>query len=100
MCTKFAHFYRFAGLIVLSVDAINLSGDERLKTLNIAAAPVAIELYFFLQAWFQAAPQAVFQAHLLFRQSSMHRSYQSRKIEKIIFVYKHHTYYFFFIFKK
>ncbi|KAG5324831.1 XKR7 protein, partial [Pseudoatta argentina] len=73
--------YRFAGLIVLSVDAINLSGDERLKTLNIAAVPAAIELYFFLQAWFQAAPQAVFQAHLLFRESSVPRSYQSMTVQ-------------------
>jgi len=63
------------------VDAINLSGDERLKTLNIAAVPAAIELYFFLQAWFQAAPQAVFQAHLLFRESSVPRSYQSSIVE-------------------
>ncbi|XP_012524983.1 uncharacterized protein LOC105830291 [Monomorium pharaonis] len=69
--------YRYAGLIVLSVDALNLSGKERIETLNVAAAPAAIELYFFLQAWFQAAPQAVFQAHLLFRQSSVSRSSQS-----------------------
>lgn len=69
--------YRYAGLIVLSVDAISLSGDARIKTLNIAAAPAAIELYFFLQAWFQAAPQAVFQTHLLFRQSSARHSHQS-----------------------
>jgi hypothetical protein len=61
------------------VDAISLSGDARVKTLNIAAAPAAIELYFFLQAWFQAAPQAVFQTHLLFRQTSGYRSYQSSK---------------------
>ncbi|KAL6260289.1 hypothetical protein P5V15_007821 [Pogonomyrmex californicus] len=73
--------YRYAGLIVLSVDAINLTGDERVTTLNIAAAPAAIELYFFLQAWFQAAPQAVFQAHLLFRESSVLRSHQSVKIQ-------------------
>lgn len=62
---------------MLSIDAINLSGDERVKTLNIAAAPAAIELYFFLQAWFQAAPQAIFQTHLLFRQRTAIRSYQS-----------------------
>jgi len=59
------------------VDAINLSGDARIKTLNIAAAPAAIELYFFLQAWFQAAPQAVFQMHLLFRERSTPRDYRS-----------------------
>lgn len=59
------------------MDAINLFGDARVKTLNVAAAPAAIELYFFLQAWFQAAPQAIFQTHLLFRQSSAPRSYQS-----------------------
>ncbi|KYN05138.1 hypothetical protein ALC62_03938 [Cyphomyrmex costatus] len=78
--------YRFAGLIVLSVDAINLSGDERLKTLNVAAAPAAIELYFFLQAWFQAAPQAVFQTHLLFRQSSVPRSYQSMSVQVLCII--------------
>lgn len=83
---KWIHLYRYAGLIVLSVDAINLSGDERVKTLNVAAAPAAIELYFFLQAWFQAAPQAVFQTHLLFRQTSVPRSYQSSNI--IFFFYK------------
>lgn len=62
---------------MFSVDAINLSGDARIKTLNIAAAPAAIELYFFLQAWFQAAPQAVFQTHLLFRERSVPRDYRS-----------------------
>lgn len=69
--------YRYAGLIVLSVDAIILSGKERTKTLSIAAAPAAIELYFFLQAWFQAAPQAIFQTHLLFREAPLQRSHQS-----------------------
>ncbi|XP_077275048.1 uncharacterized protein LOC143904327 isoform X2 [Temnothorax americanus] len=78
--------YRYAGLIVLSVDAINLSGNERVKTLNVAAAPAAIELYFFLQAWFQAAPQAVFQAHLLFRQSSVPRSYQSMTVQVLCII--------------
>jgi len=91
------HFYRYAGLIVLSVDAINLSGDERVKTLNVAAAPAAIELYFFLQAWFQAAPQAVFQAHLLFRQSTVPRSYQSSKIENHFLFMNITCTYFFFI---
>ncbi|XP_076632380.1 uncharacterized protein LOC143347246 [Colletes latitarsis] len=84
-CLQFCQFigfvffslYRYAGLIVLSVDAIILSGKERTKTLNIAAAPAAIELYFFLQAWFQAAPQAIFQTHLLFREASFHQSHQS-----------------------
>lgn len=80
------YFYRYAGLIVLSVDAAILSGDERVKTLNIAAAPAAIELYFFLQAWFQAAPQAVFQTHLLFRQSSTHRSYQSGELIVLFYI--------------
>ncbi|XP_011175340.1 uncharacterized protein LOC105207517 isoform X1 [Solenopsis invicta] len=78
--------YRYAGLIVLSVDAINLSGDERVKTLNVAAAPAAIELYFFLQAWFQAAPQAVFQTHLLFRQTSVPRSYQSMTVQVLCII--------------
>lgn len=78
--------YRYAGLIVLSVDAINLFGDARVKTLNVAAAPAAIELYFFLQAWFQAAPQAVFQTHLLFRQSSAPRSYQSVTVQVLCIV--------------
>ncbi|KAG7207591.1 hypothetical protein KM043_009214 [Ampulex compressa] len=73
----FFALYRYAGLIVLSVDAIILSGGERTKTLNVAAAPAAIELYFFLQAWFQAAPQAVFQIHLLFRESLANRTNQS-----------------------
>lgn len=62
---------------MLSVDAIILSGKERTKTLSIAAAPAAIELYFFLQAWFQAAPQAIFQTHLLFREAPLQRSHQS-----------------------
>lgn len=79
----FFALYRYAGLIVLSVDAIILSGEERTKTLNIAAAPAAIELYFFLQAWFQAAPQAVFQTHLLFRETTAHRSYQSVVIQVV-----------------
>lgn len=78
--------YRYAGLIVLSVDAINLFGDARVKTLNVAAAPAAIELYFFLQAWFQAAPQAVFQTHLLFRQSSAPRSYQSVTVQVLCII--------------
>lgn len=84
----FAFFvlYRYAGLIVLSVDAIILPGDERVKTLNVAAAPAAIELYFFLQAWFQAAPQAVFQLHLLFRHSSVSRSYQSMTVQVLCIV--------------
>lgn len=73
----FIFLIRYAGLIVLSVDAIKLAGDARIKTLNLAAAPAAIELYFFLQAWFQAAPQAVFQTYLLFSQNPIHRSYQS-----------------------
>ncbi|XP_078047079.1 uncharacterized protein LOC144475251 isoform X2 [Augochlora pura] len=73
----FFSLYRYAGLIVLSVDAIMLSGKERTKTLDIAAAPAAIELYLFLQAWFQAVPQAIFQTHLLFRESSFHQSHQS-----------------------
>ncbi|KAM0728195.1 hypothetical protein ACS0PU_005664 [Formica fusca] len=78
--------YRYAGLIVLSVDAINLFGDARVKTLNVAAAPAAIELYFFLQAWFQAAPQAIFQTHLLFRQSSALRSYQSVTVQVLCII--------------
>ncbi|XP_076291855.1 uncharacterized protein LOC143214542 isoform X2 [Lasioglossum baleicum] len=73
----FFSLYRYASLIVLSVDAIILSGKERTKTLDIAAAPAAIELYLFLQAWFQAAPQAIFQTHLLFRESLYHQSHQS-----------------------
>lgn len=63
--------------MVLCIDAIILTGTERAKTLNLAAAPAAIELYFFLQAWFQAAPQAIFQIHLLFREGSLHQSHQS-----------------------
>lgn len=78
--------YRYAGLIVLSVDAINLSGDERVKTLNVAAAPAAIELYFFLQAWFQAAPQAIFQIHLLFRESFVSHSYQSKTVQVLCII--------------
>lgn len=54
-----------------------MSGEERKKSLNVAAAPAAIELYFFLQAWFQAAPQAIFQIHLLFREQTVARTYQS-----------------------
>ncbi|OAD54009.1 hypothetical protein WN48_08429 [Eufriesea mexicana] len=77
----FFSLYRFAGLIVLCIEAIILTGKERTKTLNIAAAPAAIELYFFLQAWFQAAPQAIFQAHLLFRQSSFQQSHQSAVVK-------------------
>ena len=72
--------YRYAGLIVLIVDAIMLTGEERKKTINLAAAPAAIELYFFLQAWFQAAPQAVFQTHLLFREYTVERTHQSGTI--------------------
>nr|XP_031838553.1 uncharacterized protein LOC116429587 [Nomia melanderi] len=82
----FFSLYRYAGLIVLSVDAIILSGKERTKTLNIAAAPAAIELYLFLQAWFQAAPQAIFQMHLLFRESSFHQSHQSVVIKVLSIV--------------
>ncbi|XP_020707294.2 uncharacterized protein LOC105684731 isoform X1 [Athalia rosae] len=85
VCQVFAFplfaLYRYAGLIVLTVDAIMLSGIERMKTLNIAAKPAAIELYFFLQAWFQAAPQAVFQTHLLFSQQTVKRSHQSVGIQ-------------------
>lgn len=76
----FFALYRYAGLIVLSVDALILSGNERIKTLNAAAAPAAMELYFFLQAWFQAAPQAVFQTHLLFRQTT-DRTFQSVSVQ-------------------
>ncbi|XP_033232151.1 uncharacterized protein LOC117183096 isoform X2 [Belonocnema kinseyi] len=73
--------YRFAGLIVLIIDAIRLSGTERKKTLNLASAPAAMELYFFLQAWFQAAPQAVFQTHLLFRERTVERTQQSEAVQ-------------------
>lgn len=69
--------FRYASLIVLCIEAIILNGKERTKTLNIAAAPAAIELYFFLQAWFQAAPQAIFQTHLLFHESLFHQTHQS-----------------------
>ncbi|OXU28218.1 hypothetical protein TSAR_011729 [Trichomalopsis sarcophagae] len=75
--------YRYAGLIVLSIDAIMLSGEQRRKTLNVAAAPAAIELYFFLQAWFQAAPQAVFQTHLLFREKGVDRTHQSEVVHML-----------------
>lgn len=61
----------------MAVDAIILTGEKRSKTLNISAAPASIELYFFLQAWFQAAPQAIFQTHLLFREYVIERSFQS-----------------------
>ncbi|XP_017792855.1 PREDICTED: uncharacterized protein LOC108574733 [Habropoda laboriosa] len=77
VCFVFFSLYRYAALIVLSIEAIILTGKERTKTLNIAAAPAAIELYFFLQAWFQAAPQAIFQTHLLFRGTLLHQSHQS-----------------------
>ncbi|XP_076764217.1 uncharacterized protein LOC143431393 [Xylocopa sonorina] len=73
----FFSLYRYAGLIVLSVEAIILTGKERTKTLNIAATPAAIELYFFLQAWFQAAPQAIFQIHLLYHESLLLHTRQS-----------------------
>ncbi|XP_014229149.1 uncharacterized protein LOC106653987 [Trichogramma pretiosum] len=73
--------YRYAGLIVLSVDATLLTGDKRKKTLETACAPAAIELYFFLQAWFQAAPQAVFQAHLLFNEADTIRTNQSVAVQ-------------------
>lgn len=73
----FFALYRYAGLIVLAIDAIILEGEERAKTLDLAASPAAIELYFFLQAWFQAAPQAIFQTHLLFREYTVERSFQS-----------------------
>ncbi|XP_006614130.1 uncharacterized protein LOC102672338 isoform X1 [Apis dorsata] len=84
-CLQFCHLvgfvlfalYRYAGLIVLCIEAIILTGKERTETLNVAATPAAIELYFFLQAWFQAAPQALFQTHLLFRETSFHQSHQS-----------------------
>ncbi|XP_043288528.1 uncharacterized protein [Venturia canescens] len=69
--------YRYASLIVLAIDATMLNGEERTRTLNMAAAPAAIELYFFLQAWFQAAPQAVFQTHLLFREYTNERTHQT-----------------------
>ncbi|XP_011496498.1 PREDICTED: uncharacterized protein LOC105361093, partial [Ceratosolen solmsi marchali] len=72
--------YRYAGLIVLSIDAIILSGNYRIQTLNVAAAPAAIELYFFLQAWFQATPQAVFQTHLLFKEKFASRTHQSEAV--------------------
>ncbi|XP_043673585.1 uncharacterized protein LOC122631678 [Vespula pensylvanica] len=73
----FFALYRYAGLIVMAVDAIILTGEKRSKTLNTSAAPASIELYFFLQAWFQAAPQAIFQTHLLFREYTVQRSFQS-----------------------
>jgi dynactin complex subunit len=73
---KIKFFIRYAGLIVLSIDAIILSDEYRTKTLNIAAAPASIELYFFLQAWFQATPQAVFQTYL-FIERFVSRTYQS-----------------------
>ncbi|XP_014615017.1 PREDICTED: uncharacterized protein LOC106792986 [Polistes canadensis] len=76
----FFALYRYAGLIVMAVDAIILTGEKRSKTLNISTAPAAIELYFFLQAWFQAAPQAIFQTHLLFREYTVQRSFQSISI--------------------
>ncbi|KOX76413.1 hypothetical protein WN51_12094 [Melipona quadrifasciata] len=44
----FFSLYRYAGLIVLSIEAIILNGRERTETLNIASAPAAIELYFFM----------------------------------------------------
>lgn len=65
------------GLIVLSVNAIRHTGEERRKTLNIFAAPAAIELYFFLQAWFQATPQALFQTHLFFKEKIVYHTFQS-----------------------
>ncbi|XP_008544814.1 uncharacterized protein LOC103569338 [Microplitis demolitor] len=73
----FFALYRFAGQIVVIIDAILLRGDERNKSLSVAAAPAAIELYFFLQSWFQAAPQAIFQIHLLLRERYTIRTYQS-----------------------
>ncbi|EFN64737.1 hypothetical protein EAG_06955, partial [Camponotus floridanus] len=87
-CIGFVFFvlYRYAGLLVFSVDAINLSGDARIKTLNIAAAPAAIELYFFLQAWFQAAPQAIFQMHLLFRERSASSDYRSVAVQVLCII--------------
>lgn len=59
-------WYRHATLIVLSFDALRLTGDSRKKTLNLAAAPSPAELYFFLQAWFQAVPQAFFQTFVYY----------------------------------
>ncbi|XP_066594310.1 uncharacterized protein [Prorops nasuta] len=73
--------YRYAALLVLIIDAFSLSGKERKNTLNMAAAPAAIELYLFLQAWFQAAPQAVFQTHLLFRTNSVIRTPQTMVVQ-------------------
>lgn len=66
------------------IDAILLSGDERNKSLSVAAAPAAIELYFFLQSWFQAAPQAIFQIHLLLRERYTDRTYQSSGFSNLL----------------
>lgn len=69
--------YRLGSLIVLTTDSLRLHGAEREDTLKLAAAPAAMELYFFVHAWFQAAPQAVFQTHLLFREYKQERTYQT-----------------------
>lgn len=72
-------YCRYATQIVLSVDAILITGEERQKTLNELSAPAAIEFYFFLQAWFQAIPQALFQSHLCFRDNVEGKTIQSRE---------------------
>lgn len=56
-----------------------LTGRERIKTLDLAAAPTAIELYFFLQAWFQATPQGLFQTYLFLKHTHVNQTNQSGK---------------------
>lgn len=62
--------FRFAEQCFWSIEAYRANDDEVEELLQNAERNSVFELYHFLQAYLQAAPQILFQLHIIFRQTS------------------------------
>lgn len=62
--------YRFAEQLFWSIEGLRCEEDEIEEILLRSERNSVFELYHFLQAYLQAAPQILFQLHIIFRQTS------------------------------
>lgn len=61
--------FRFAEQCFWSIEAYRATDDEVEKLLQNAGRNSIFELYHFLQAYLQAAPQILLQLHIIFKQT-------------------------------
>lgn len=63
--------YRFAEQLFWSIEAARSQNEyETEELMHYAERNRVFELYHFLQAYLQAAPQILFQLHIIFKQTA------------------------------